>query len=63
MDFIINPQGIRYHGSNRLFNILEEGSTITQWKKLAEAFSHKPAVLCIDDDGSIVHNGKEYGYR
>lgn len=62
MDFEINSGGVWYHGSNRLFSILEAGSTITQWDKLAEAFSHKPAVLCIDDDGSIVHNGKEYGY-
>ena len=40
MQFAIRPQGIWYHGSNKAFEILEEGSTITQWKELAEAFSH-----------------------
>ena len=30
--------------------------------ELAEAFSHKPVILAIDDNNSIVHNGKEYGY-
>lgn len=50
MQFSIQPQGIWYHGSNKVFEILEEGSTITQWKELAEAFSHKPTILAIDDD-------------
>jgi ABC-type phosphate transport system ATPase subunit len=62
MQFSIKPQGIWYHGSNKVFEILKEGSTITQWKELAEAFSHKPTILAIDDDNSIFHNGKEYGY-
>lgn len=26
------------------FTTLKEGSTITQWKELAEAFSHKPTL-------------------
>jgi len=62
MQFTIDPQGIWYHGSNKVFELLDEGSTITQWKELAEAFSHKPPMLAIDDDNSIYHNGKEYGY-
>ena len=62
MQFTVKPQRIWYHGSNKIFEILEEGSTITQWKELAEAFSHKPTLLAIDDDNSIFHNGKEYGY-
>ncbi|HOJ80350.1 MAG TPA: hypothetical protein PLG72_05825 [Clostridiales bacterium] len=53
MEFTIDPQGIWYHGSNKVFEVLEEGSTITQWKELAEAFSHKPSILAIDDDYSI----------
>lgn len=61
-EFYIDSQVIWYHGSNKVFEILEEGSTITQWKELAEAFSHKPTILAIDDDNSIYHNGKEYGY-
>lgn len=39
-----------------------EGSTITPWRELAEAFSHKPSILSIEDDGSIVHNGYKKGY-
>lgn len=62
MDFTINPQGTWYHGSNKVFELLEVGSSITQWKELAEAFSHKPPMLAIDDDSCIYHNGKEYGY-
>lgn len=62
MEFTVKPQGIWYHGSNKVFEVLKEGSTITQWKELAEAFSHKPTILAIDDDKSIFHNGKEYGY-
>ena len=37
------------------------GSTITQWKELAEAFSHQPTGLGYDDDGVIQHNGTEKG--
>ena len=46
----------------KCLKFLKKGSTITQWKELAEAFSHKPTILAIDDDNSIFHNGKEYGY-
>lgn len=53
---------IWYHGSNQWFSQLKEGSTITPWRALAEAFSHKPAVLSILDDGTIVHNGTASGY-
>jgi hypothetical protein len=62
MEFTIDPKGIWYHGSNKEFEILNEGSTITQWRELAEAFSHQPTILSIDDNNSIYHNGKEYGY-
>ena len=36
--------------------------TITQWKELAEAFSHQPSQLGYDDNGVIGHNGTEKGY-
>ncbi len=62
MKFEIVQNGIWYHGSNVQFNILSEGSTITQWKELAEAFSHKPQTLSYDDNGKISHNGTERGY-
>ena len=45
-----------------LFSELREGSTITQWKELAEAFSHQPDRLSYDDNGKIYHNGTEKGY-
>ena len=56
------PNGVWYHGSNTLFSELKAGSTITQWRELAEAFSHKPAMLSYDDSGKISHNGKGPGY-
>ena len=62
MKLTIDPNGIWYHGSNRRFSILETGNTITQWKELAEAFSHQPSGLGYDDDGVIQHNGTEKGY-
>lgn len=62
MKIEINPNGIWYHGSNKQFEVLREGSTITQWKELAEAFSHQPSGLGYDDDGTIQHNGTEKGY-
>lgn len=40
---------------------LKAGSTITQWRELAEA-SHKPTHLEYGEDGSISHNGQAYGY-
>ncbi len=58
----IQSDGIWYHGSNRIFTELRANSTITQWRELAEAFSHQPAELGYDDDGVIIHNGKEKGY-
>lgn len=62
MKFDIIEDGTWYHGSNKIFDTLETGSTITQWKELAEAFSHKPPMLCYGDDGDILHNGQETGY-
>ncbi len=62
MQIEIKPDGVWYHGSNRVFDVLKEGSTITQWKELAEAFSHQPTVLGYDDDGTITHNGTEKGF-
>lgn len=62
MKLKIDPKGIWYHGSNARFDKLREGSTVTQWRELAEAFSHKPTLLGIEDDGSIWHNGAEKGW-
>lgn len=62
MEIHITENGLWYHGSNKQFDLLREGSTVTQWKELAEAFSHKPSFLCYEDDGRITHNGTEQGY-
>lgn len=62
MKIEIKPDGIWYHGSNKIFSELRTNSTITQWKELAEAFSHQPSGLGYDDDGVIIHNGTEKGY-
>ncbi len=58
----IQSDGIWYHGSNEVFSELKTNSTITQWKELAEAFSHQPSSLWYDDNGEIGHNGTEKGY-
>ena len=62
MKIEILQDGIWYHGSNKIFSELRTNSTITQWKELAEAFSHQPSVLGYDDHGVIRHNGIEKGY-
>ncbi len=62
MKIEIKPDGVWYHGSNMIFSELRTGSTVTQWRELAEAFSHKPSGLGYDDDGVITHNGTEKGY-
>ena len=62
MELKIDTNGIWYHGSNMVFSEMKKGSTITQWKELAEAFSHKPSLLSYDDNGTIYHNGTEKGY-
>lgn len=57
-----DSSGVWYHGSNCDFSLLREWSTVTRWRALAEAFSHKPTCLEYDDDGTIRHNGIETGY-
>ena len=44
-----------------MFDTLREGSTVTQWRELAEAFSHQPSRLGYDDNRVITHNGREKG--
>lgn len=62
MNIEVQPNGIWYHGSDKLFSELKTGSTITQWRQLAEAFSHQPSRLEYDDNGVIHHNGTKKGY-
>ncbi|MHB9034914.1 MAG: hypothetical protein ACYC6L_17935, partial [Anaerolineae bacterium] len=53
---------IWYHGSPLELTILAKGSTVTPNRALAEAFSHKPELLVMEDDGRIRHNGRQPGY-
>jgi len=62
MKIEICGDGIWYHGSDKIFSELRAGSTITQWRELAEAFSHQPDMLGYEDDGTITHNGTAKGY-
>ena len=62
MKIVIQPNGVWYHGSNKVFAELKTNSTITQWRELAEAFSHQPSGLGYDDNGVISHNGTEKGF-
>ena len=56
-----NTAGIWYHAPTKI-SLLREGSTITPNRALAEAFSHKPPILSCEADGTLLHNGKKYGY-
>lgn len=58
----IDENGPWYHGSNQKFKVPKTGNSVTQWRELAEAFSHRPGELEFDDDGNIRQNGTEYGY-
>ena len=51
-----------YHGSPSKLGILSAGSSVTRSKELAIAFSHKPTILSVSDDGRISHNGRIVGY-
>lgn len=62
MNFQIDPAGVWYHGSDRIFDLLAAGSTVTQWRELAEAFSHKPKYLFYTKRGKIYHTGRKRGY-
>ena len=53
---------IWYHGSPLQLTVLLQGSTVTQDRRLAEVFSHKPTIVCIKDDGMIQHNGALPGF-
>lgn len=50
-----------FHGSPLRLETLCKGSSITQLEKLARAFSTRPAIVSVSDDGTIRHNGKGKG--
>ncbi len=57
----LKKQGIWFHGSSLKLDTLRKGSSITQIEKLAQAFSSKPSMISVSDDGKIKHNGKLKG--
>ena len=61
-EYPIDMKNPWYHGTPLEIEILKEGSTVTQWKELAEAFATKPTMLGYDKIyGEIKHNGSEIG--
>jgi hypothetical protein len=51
-----------YHGSPTRLDSLRKGSSITRNRAIAEAFSHVPSVINIDDGGNIEHDGTQDGF-
>lgn len=57
----VKKQETWFHGSPSELEILREGSSITRNEKLARAFSTRPGIVSVSDDGEIKHNGKLTG--
>lgn len=50
-----------YHGSQQELTRLRSGSSITQSRDVAKAFSHRPSLLSMSDE-SLKHDGATPGY-
>ena len=62
MDYPVDMSKPWYHGSDLELDTLLEGSTITQWKELAEAFATKPTALGYEEIfAPVLHNGTKEG--
>lgn len=59
---LTKDQSAWFHGSPLRLEKLCKGSSVTQIEKLARAFSTKPTLVSVSDDGSIRHNGREKGH-
>jgi len=60
---------IWYHGSQQELTKLRTGSSITQNRNVAKAFSHRPSLVSMSDEGAalsdksaVKHNGVAPGY-
>lgn len=53
--------GTWYHGSQRELTRLRSGSSITQSRKVAKAFSHRPSFVSMSDE-RLKHDGSTPGY-
>lgn len=51
-----------YHGSQQKLTTLRVGSSITQNRNVAKAFSHRPSLLTQSESGTVKHNGVTPGY-
>ena len=51
-----------YHGSQRRLTTLRAGSSITQDRAVARAFSHRPSRVSLPGNGTIKHDGTAPGY-
>ena len=51
-----------YHGSQQKLTKLRAGSSITQNKNVAKAFSHSPSLLTQSEGGTVKHDGVTPGY-
>ena len=51
-----------YHGSQQELTKLRIGSSITQNRDVAKAFSHRPALLTQSEGGTVKHDGVTPGY-
>lgn len=51
-----------YHGSQQALTVLRVGSSISQNRNIARIFSHRPAIVSQEDDGTVKHNGTAHGY-
>ena len=51
-----------YHGSQQELTTLRVGSSITQDKTVAKAFSRRPSLLTMSEGGTVKHDGVTSGY-
>ena len=51
-----------YHGSQQKLTTLRVGSSITQNRNVAKAFSHRPSLLTQSGGGTVKHDGVTPGY-
>jgi hypothetical protein len=51
-----------YHGAQQEITLLRAGSSISQDRDIARIFSHRPAILSQEDDGTRKHNGTTPGF-
>lgn len=51
-----------FHGSEHQLAVLRTGSSITENRAIARAFSHRPKAVSVEEDGRVRHTGTAPGY-